>query len=91
MKRNVLEYLEKTAYAYPEKTAVIDENGTATYKELLDASKRIGSALSGKIGARRPVAVLAEKSFATLSTFFGIVYAGGFYVLLNPELPRHRH
>ena len=91
MKRNVLEYLEETAKAYPMKTAAIDENGTATYKELLDASKRIGSALCGKIKSGQPVAVLAEKSIATLSTFFGIIYAGGFYTLLNPELPRHRH
>ncbi len=91
MNRNVLEYLEQTAIADPNKTAVIDENCTATYKELLDASKRIGSALAGKVKHGHPVAVLAEKSFVTLSTFFGIVYAGGFYTLLNTELPRHRH
>lgn len=90
MKRNILEYLEETTKSYPQKIAVMDEFGAATYSELLDVSKRIGSALSEKISTGHPVAVLAEKSFFMLGAFFGIVYAGGFYVLLNPELPHHR-
>lgn len=88
--RNVLEYLEASAARAPEKTAVIDESGALSYCELLSRSRRIGSALAGRSAPRRPVPVLMDKSAAALSAFFGIVYAGCFYVLLNPELPQAR-
>ena len=90
MKINVLEYLEKTESVYPDKTAVIDEFGKISYSQLLEKSKRIGSGLAEKIKPRQPVAVFCEKGIAALSVFFGIAYAGGFYVLINPELPRYR-
>ena len=90
MKINVLEYLEKTEIIYPDKTAVIDEFGEISYSQLLEKSKRIGSGLIDKIKPRHPVAVLGEKGIEALSAFFGIAYAGGFYVLINPELPRYR-
>lgn len=88
--RTVLEYLESAAARYPDKIAVIDEKGSCTYEELLERSRRVGSALEGQVKRRAPVAVLMEKSIDTLSAFFGIQYAGGFYVLLNPELPEAR-
>lgn len=89
--RTVLEYLEGAAAQYPDKIAVIDENGSCTYRELLQQSRRIGSALAAS-GIRRhaPVAVLMEKGIDTLSAFFGILYGGGFYVLMSPELPEAR-
>lgn len=87
---NVLEWLEKSVDLYAKKTAVIDENGSLTYEELLKNSRCIGSALSNYVDMRTPVAVLADKGVNTLCTFFGSVYAGCFYVLLNPELPIQR-
>ncbi len=90
MERNVLEYLEQAEKRFSNKIAVIDEHSQMTFSELLDASKRIGSALAEKIKIGNPVAVLAEKSISTLCAFFGIVEAGGFYVLLNPDLPQYR-
>jgi amino acid adenylation domain-containing protein len=88
--RNVLEYLERTAGVFGDKTAVIDEFGSYPYKELLSASMSMGSGLSRCVTPGQPVPVLMEKGFHTLCAFFGIVYAGCFYVLLNPELPRTR-
>lgn len=89
--RTVLEYLERSAEQNPDKVAVIDENGSCTYHELLLESRRIGSALASfGIRRRAPVAVLMEKSIDTLSAFFGIQYGGGFYVLMNPGLPDMR-
>ena len=84
---NVLEWLEKSVDLYAEKTAVIDENSSLTYAELMENSRRIGSALSDYARMRTPIAVLADKGTDTLSTFLGSAYAGCFYVLLNPELP----
>lgn len=88
--KNVLEYLEKTAEENSKKIAVIEENKKCTYLELLEKSKRVGSSLLNYISPREPVAIVMEKSINALYTFFGTVYAGGFYCLLNPELPSSR-
>ncbi len=90
MKINVLEYLERTTKKFPDKVAVIDENESITYSQLLESSKKIGTALSKIITPGQPVAVFAEKSVKTLCVFFGIIQAGGFYVLINPDLPEYR-
>ena len=88
--RNILEYLENSAALFPTKTAVIDEHGNCSYQELLENCQRIGSSLAGKIPQGAPVAVLMEKGIPALNAFWGIVYAGGFYVFFNPELPLSR-
>lgn len=86
---NVLEYLEKTAKLVPS-GKVQDENTEVTYPQLLMMSQKVGSALAGLDIAGEPVAVLLEKSVDALSAFFGILFAGGFYTLFNPELPQER-
>lgn len=88
--KNVLEYLENTAKLLPEKTAVICEEKNITWSGLLTNSKKIGSAVASKSEVRMPVPVLMEKGIDTLTAFFGIVYAGCFYVLVNPQLPQSR-
>ena len=88
--KTVLEYLENSTNNCSEKIAVIDENGKYTYKELTELSKKIGTRLTSYFEPRNPVPVLMEKGKDTLATFFGAVYAGCFYVLLNPDLPKVR-
>lgn len=90
MKRNVLEYLEETAGKYPDKTGVTDESGSCTFRELMEKSRRTGSALAARIERREPVGVFMEKGISALQAFFGTAYAGGFYVLFNPEFPETR-
>lgn len=87
---NVLEYLERSAAAHPEKIAVADDLLSCTYEELLRDARRIGSGLCTRFSPRMPVAVFMEKSVETLKLFFGAVYAGCFYVLINPEFPAPR-
>ncbi len=88
--RNVIEYLENSASLFPDKTAVTDEYGSCTYKEMIEMCQHVGSAFVNKIKHGTPVGVLMEKGIGTLSSFWGIVYAGGYYVLLNPDLPVSR-
>ena len=88
--KNILEYLENTSLTNANKIAVIEEEKKCSYKELLENSKRIGSKLCKYISPRKPVPIFMEKGIDALNTFFGTVYAGGFYVLLNPELPVQR-
>lgn len=90
MKQNILEYLENSAKCCKEKTAVTDGSISYSYNELLDISKRIGTALARTVNIGEPVAVLAEKNADAITAFMGIVQAGAFYVFLNPELPKKR-
>lgn len=87
---NVLEYLEASAAAFPDKTAARDEKNTCTYSELLLDAKRIGSLLAAKTDIRKPVAVFMDKSIITLKAFMGILYAGCFYTLVDPSFPPDR-
>lgn len=87
---NILEYLENSAALYPDKVAFADKNNEITYKELVNRAKRIGTLLSNKFAPRTPVPVFMEKSVDTIALFFGIVYAGCFYVLLDIKQPKQR-
>ena len=85
--RNVLQYLEQAASLAPAQTACIDETQRLSYQELYRRSQAVGSALCRRLRPRQPAAVYLEKGCGALCTFFGTVYAGGFYSYLNPELP----
>lgn len=84
---NVLAYLEQDARAFPQKTALRMEDQTLSFQELREASRRVGAWLIAQGITNRPVAVLAERRIETPILFFGALYAGNFYVPLDPELP----
>ncbi len=88
--KNVLEYLENTAKKNKEKIAIIEEEKQCTYNKLLENSKKVGSGIYKYVRPRMPAAVLMEKGINAIYSFFGSIYAGGFYTLLNPELPETR-
>lgn len=88
--KNVLEYLENSAREHPKKVAVRDEKKALTFEKLLENSRRIGSFLADKNLLQQPVIVLGNKSADVLSAFFGVVYSGGYYVSLSPDLPEAR-
>ena len=90
----ILDRLELTEKEYGSRPAVDDGSVCLTYTELVSKARGIGAILSDKISLKEPVAILAEKSTATLSCMYGVVYAGGFYVSVyvsvNPEQPPER-
>lgn len=88
--KNIIQYLEKNLIKNKNKIAVIDEFGNITYNNLIKKSKRVGTYLSTKVAMNKPIAILMDKSIDCLCSFFGTVYAGCFYTLLNPELPSSR-
>lgn len=90
MDTNVLTYLERSAAAYPEKTALIDETRQLTYGQVMQLSRRIGTGLSRLTQPNRGIGVYMEKNAETLCVFFGAVYAGCLYSALNTELPATR-
>ena len=88
--KNVLQFLEETTSKNKSKTAIIEEDNKITYSELLTKSKRVGSYLCDQINQRESLGIFMEKGINAIISFFGTVYAGGFYILLNPELPKVR-
>ncbi len=90
MKTNVLEYLEESAARVPEKIAFADDNKEMNFKELLQRSQAVGSALIAAGAVKEPVAVFMEKGPDNIAAFFGAVYAGGSYVPIDEEMPKRR-
>ncbi len=86
----VLTMLETSSLQNPGKVAVREREKFLTYSELNELSKRTGSMLAKRIAPRTPVGVYMEKGIDALVSFFGIVYAGGFYSMFNTELPDER-
>ena len=90
MTANVLQFLERSAARLPQKCAVTDGERSLTYMQLLRAGQTVGTALAGQIPFRQPTGVFMEKGIDALIAFFGIIYAGGCYSMLSPELPDQR-
>ncbi|MCR4924851.1 MAG: amino acid adenylation domain-containing protein [Clostridiales bacterium] len=88
--KNVLQFLETSANKLPQKQAFVCSDTSCTYSQMLEKSKKLGSALTKITKPNKPIAVLMEKGCDTLATFFGIVYSGCCYVLMNPALPLDR-
>ena len=90
MAKTILDYLEESAAKYGDKIACADEVKEMTYDELVGQAKCIGSVLADIIKPREAVAVYMEKSCDTLTLFLGIVYAGGYYCMLDTTHPADR-
>lgn len=88
--KNILEFLEKTAPQYPQKTAFADEESSVSFSELINMAKAGGTALIKRGIYKKPVAVFMKKSPATLCAYLGVIYSGSCYVPLEMGMPLHR-
>ena len=89
-KTNILDYLEQTAECYRYSTAVTGVDGEFTWYEFTAMARKIGSGISRKVSPGSPVPVMMEKSPFMLAAMLGAVYAGCFYVPVNPDNPPER-
>lgn len=90
MQNNVLDYLDTIVKKVPEKTAFANDEVSYTFLQVYEKSCRIGTCLSQKGYYREPVLVFMKKSPETVTTFFGIVRSGCFYVPVDEEMPKMR-
>ncbi len=86
----ILDYLESAAARFPDKKAVAMRDQACTYRELKAFAARLGAALRGLTEAGQPVGVMADRDTLTLPFFMGVLYAGCFYVPIDPEMPKDR-
>lgn len=87
---NVIDYLVKSSKENASKIAVICEDEKITYKDLNNKCQIVGSFIADKGLFNEPVIIFMDKGIDTLISFFGVVYAGCYYSLINPELPEVR-
>ena len=88
--KSILEFLEKTAPRYGDKTAFSDGESSLSFDELLHLAKAGGSFIASRRLCREPVAVFMEKSPETIGAFFAVMYAGCCYVPLSASMPLYR-
>ncbi len=87
---NVIDYLENSALEYKEKIAIVEEEKTITYSDLRNSSRKVASYFADKKVFNEPILIFMDKGIDTLVAFFGVVYAGCYYSLINPDLPENR-
>jgi amino acid adenylation domain-containing protein len=78
--------LQHGTSAARDRTAVIADGQSYAFRDLLDASRRLASALRNRGIARGDrVAIQLENSWACASAIYGTLIAGAVFVLVNPQ------
>lgn len=90
MQTNILEYLEASAPRFPEKVAFSNGQEDMTFRQVHQQARAVGSGLLALGGEREPVVVFMERHPRMVTAFFGVVYAGCFYVPIDGEMPAFR-
>ena len=90
MQRNILEYLEHTVCRVPDRIAFSTEDGALTFREVQNQAQSIGTKLIRDGNYKQPIVVFMKKHPKTITAFLGAIYAGGFYVPLDADMPRYR-
>src|SRR5436305_49977 len=84
---NPVDFLERAAYVYPEKIAVVDGDRRYSYLQLAERSWRLANALrSAGLSKGDRVATLLFNSAPMLEAHFGVPAAGGILVAINNRL-----
>jgi amino acid adenylation domain-containing protein len=74
------------AQRHPEKIALIVDEASYTYRELLDNAARIATGLQ-KYGVRRGdrVAIYMDNSWPCITAIYAVLLVGGVFVMVNPQ------
>lgn len=88
----VLEWVEHAAKHSGNKMAMCDPYGNKmTFKQVLQASKAIGTYIHQKYGCtRRPFIVCERRNIKSLVMFLGVVWSGNYYVALDESFNLER-
>ena len=85
----VLQYLENTAGLFPDKPAVIDENGVYTFSELRGKALSIAALIKDRLKGvlNQPILVYMPKDKLSIAACIGIVYSGNVYSPTDVRIP----
>lgn len=90
MQKSVIEYLEKTVKALPNKDAVQDAEMKITFSELWTNARKLASAIDCLVLRNAPVGVYIPKGCKMVESFAAINMSGNFYVPLDTKSPDTR-
>lgn len=78
-------FLENSAKKYPDKTALITDEGRYTYKEIDEmADKVAGSLIEVGMGKGDRAVVFMDNNLELVVCVFGILKVGGIFMVINP-------
>lgn len=86
----VLDYLEETSKAFPDKVAFCDRKDSITFSELRTGAFCIASWLIDESIFKKPILVFLEKSVSCIVSFMGAAYSGNFYSPIDTKMPVER-
>lgn len=91
MERSLQDGLIASAERSADKVAVVAEDGEATFAELLQASLALAAALQAEgLEPGDRVALFMENTLACAVAVFGVLAAGGIFVMVNAQTPEER-
>jgi len=89
--RAVHKIFEKCVIMSPEKTAILGDGGTWTYREVNEMSNRVAHALLAQgVGISDTVALLFERSCEMVAALLGVWKAGCVYLPIDLDCPKDR-
>ena len=86
----VSDMLDQTAKKYPDKTGFTDSDGTVTFGELRERSRRLATAVCRTGLKHRPVCIYLPKSIRCIEAMLSVVYSGNFYTVIDVHMPGAR-
>jgi amino acid adenylation domain-containing protein len=89
MKR-ITELLDRNAERNPEHIALSDPLGMITYRQLKQRAETAACGLMEYMGTRKPAAVFLDKGIDCVTAMLAVLYQGGFYSVIDPQMPAAR-
>jgi non-ribosomal peptide synthetase component F/acyl carrier protein len=91
-KEDLVQSFLKITGTYPKKIAIIDQDHSITYEELLIEAKKVKNAILRKnILPESAIGVSMPKTWRVVSSILGILLSGCYYVPLDPRNPPSRN
>lgn len=89
---NLMTLLHFAGKKYPQHVALVDDDGTLTYKELLEQSMRTAYALKEKVSFQsgQKVGFFCSNHASLVKGIFAVSRLGGDIYLLNPEMSENQ-
>lgn len=86
--RNVFETLQASAARFPDKTAIIDDAGCISYRDLVERVEAVAAHLYHNLGCRSGdrIALLMANSIDAVAAFYAVVKIGCISVTINTKL-----
>lgn len=79
-------FLEDSAKKRPDKVALVIKDDRYTYRDIDEMSDRVAAALvSDGLGRGERAVVLLENSMEAVVSIFGVLKAGGVFLMVNPS------